>query len=102
MKFMLTFSWKPDTAKRNEGIARFQTTGGLPPKGATLVGRWTRADLSGGFVVLESDDITALTEFGLMWNDLMELSIVPVVEDVPLAEVFQRMKLGQQAVSTGR
>ena len=47
MKFMLTFTWKPDSKTRAEGFARFAATGGLPPKGATLLGRWTRADLSG-------------------------------------------------------
>lgn len=91
MKFLLTFSWGPDRQKRDEGIARFQKTGGQPPKGAKLLGRWTKLDMSGGFVLLESDDPKALTEFGLMWNDLMELVIVPVVEDADLADVFQRM-----------
>ena len=91
MKFMLTFSWSPDTASRAEGIARFQRTGGLPPKGATLVGRWTRADFSGGYDLIETDDAQALAEFALMWSDLMELEITPVLEDQPLAEVLQRI-----------
>ena len=89
MRFMLTFSLKPDT--RTEAIARFKKTGGLPPKGVKLVGRWTRADFSGGFDLLESDDPKALTEFALMWSDLMELSIFPVVEDSELAEVLERI-----------
>jgi hypothetical protein len=91
MKFMLTFNWKPDAKTRAEGIARFQKTGGQPPKGAKLLGRWTRADFSGGFDLLESDDSQALAEFALMWSDLMELTIVPVLEDGPLAEVLQRV-----------
>jgi Protein of unknown function (DUF3303) len=56
MKFMLTFSWKPDTKCRDEGIARFRKTGGQPPNGVTLLGRWTRADFNGGFDLLETDD----------------------------------------------
>ena len=40
--------------------------------------------------VLESDDAKALTEFSLMWSDLIQLTIVPVVEDAELAEVLQR------------
>ena len=88
---MLTFSWKPDTKTRDEGIARFRKTGGLPPKGAKLLGRWTRADFSGGFDLLETDDSQALAEFALMWSDLMELTIVPAVEDEKLAEVLQRI-----------
>lgn len=90
MKFMLTFNWKPDTQAREEGINRFLKTGGQPPKGAKLLGRWTRADFSGGFDLLESEDPQALAEFALMWSDLMELSITPVLEDDQMAGVLQR------------
>ena len=90
MKFLMTFSWKPDARTREEGIARFRRTGGQPPKGAELLGRWTRADLSGGVDLLESNDPKALAEFSLMWSDLMELTIVPVLEDRQLGEVLQR------------
>lgn len=91
MKFMLTFAWKPDPKTRDEGIARFRKTGGLPPTGAKLLGRWTRVDFSGGFDLIESDDPQALAEFALMWSDLMELTIVPVLEDEGLSEVLQRI-----------
>jgi hypothetical protein len=40
---------------------------------------------------LESDDAAALTEFSLQWSDLMELKLVPVIEDAELAGVLQRM-----------
>jgi hypothetical protein len=90
MKFVMTFSWNPDRAQRDEGIARFLKTGGQPPKGARLLGRWTRTDLSGGFDLLESDDPRALAEFALAWSDLMELTIVPVLEDEALSEVLKR------------
>jgi hypothetical protein len=90
MKFMLTFSWKPDIKAQEQGIARFLKTGGQTPKGAKLLGRWTRADFSGGYDLLEADDAQALAEFALMWSDLMTLTIVPVVEDQALAEVLQR------------
>ncbi|HYM60121.1 MAG TPA: DUF3303 family protein [Thermoanaerobaculia bacterium] len=91
MKFMLTFNWKPTTAERAEGIARFQKTGGLPPKGATLLGRWTRADFSAGYDLIESDDAQALAEFALLWSDLMHIEYHPVLEDQALAEVLQRI-----------
>ncbi len=90
MKFMLTFSLKPETKARDEAIGRFKATGGRSPKGAKLLGRWTAADFSGGFDLLESDDVGALTEFSLMWSDLMDLSIVPVLEDAALGEVLNR------------
>lgn len=91
MKLMLTFSWKPGTKTRDEAIARFRKTGGQPPKGVNLLGRWARADLSGGFDLLESDDPQALAEFALQWSDLMELTIVPVFEDESLSRVLQRV-----------
>ena len=91
MKFIVTFSWEPNKQVRAEGIARFLETGGQPPAGARLLGRWTRLDFSGGFVLVESDDPKAMTQFALDWSDLMELQIVPVLEDQELGEVLQRV-----------
>jgi hypothetical protein len=91
MKFMMTFHWAPDTQQRAEAIARFQRTGGLPPDGVRLVGRWTRADLGAGFDLLETDDMTKLTEFAYQWSDVMELDIVPVLDDAELGEVLTRV-----------
>ena len=92
MKFIATFTIKPETKSRDEAIARFKKTGGQPPNGVKLLGRWTAADFSGGFDLIESDDAKALTEFALQWSDLMELKIVPVVEDADLNEVLKRVK----------
>jgi hypothetical protein len=92
MKFMTTFTIKPETKGRDEATARFQATGGQPPKGLKLIGRWTAADFSGGFVLLEGEDPKALTEFALMWSDLMELKVVPVIEDADLGEVLARRR----------
>src|SRR5258708_36661208 len=84
------YSWQPDTEKQTEAIRRFKATGGVPPKGVTLIGRWTRADFMGGVDVLESDDPSALTQFSLMWSDVMKLEIVPALEDRELIDVFER------------
>ncbi|MEX3956937.1 uncharacterized protein DUF3303 [Trinickia symbiotica] len=91
MKFMLTFTWAPDTRSRAEAIERFEKTGGLPPEGVKLLGRWTRADLGGGFDLLETDDVKKLTEFAYSWNDLMHLEIAPVIEDAEFGEVLGRV-----------
>jgi uncharacterized protein DUF3303 len=89
MKFMLTFTFPSDKAKRDEAIQRFMKTGGQPPKGAKLLGRWTQADFSQGFDLLESDDAKPLTQFCLEWSDVLYLQITPVVEDKDLAEVLR-------------
>lgn len=88
MKFMVTFSWQPDAAKRAEGIARFKKLGATAPEGAKFIGRLTRADLSGGFVLLETEDPKSLGEFAYTWSDLMDLEIVPVLEDEGLSQIF--------------
>lgn len=88
MKFMVTFSWQPDAQKRAEGISRFKKLGAEAPGGAKFIGRLTRADLSGGFVLLETEDPKSLAEFAYTWSDLMNLEIVPVLEDEGLSQVF--------------
>lgn len=90
MKFIKTFSIKSAAGATNEAIARFKQTGARPPKGVTLLGRWIAADFSSGFELLESDDVKALTEFAMTWSDVMELKIVPVVEDADFGEVLAR------------
>ncbi|WP_234788238.1 DUF3303 domain-containing protein [Cupriavidus necator] len=56
-----------------------------------MLGRWTSADLGSGFDLLETDDAAKLTEFAYQWSDLMELEIMPVLEDAELAAVFGRV-----------
>jgi hypothetical protein len=89
MKFMLTFTMPVDKAKRDEAIQRFMKTGGQPPKGAKLLGRWMQADFSQGFDLLESDDAKPLTQFALEWSDVLYLQITPVVEDTDLIQVLR-------------
>jgi hypothetical protein len=91
MKYLCYFKWEADTKQQTEAIRRFKATGGQPPQGARLLGRWIRADFMGGIVLLESADAKALTEFALMWSDVMTLEIVPVVEDQELVEVLDRV-----------
>jgi hypothetical protein len=88
MKFIVTFSLRPD--HRDAAIARFRKTGGLPPQGARFLGRWTAADMSGGFVLIESEDASVLTAFALMWTDLIDLRVIPVIEDEPLTAVLAK------------
>jgi hypothetical protein len=90
MKFILTFTLPPET--QEAAIARFLATGGQPPPGVTLLGRWTRLDLCGGVVLLESGDPQALTAFAREWIDVVEMTLSPVLEDRELAEVLQRAR----------
>ena len=90
MKFICTFAMTPEMKGRDEAIARFKKTGGQPPKGAKLLGRWIAADFSGGTLLLEADEPKVLTEFSLAWSDITALRIVPVIEDAELVDVLKR------------
>jgi hypothetical protein len=60
----------------------------LPPEGGKVLGRWTRADFSGGFDLLETDD-AKLFEFAYTWGDLMELEIIRVLDDEVLSMALE-------------
>jgi hypothetical protein len=90
MKFILTFTIPSET--RDEALARFLETGGQPPAGVTLLGRWTQLDLGAGVVLLESEDPRALTAFAHGWSDVVELMLAPVLEDQELSAVLQRAR----------
>ncbi|RTL81221.1 MAG: DUF3303 domain-containing protein [Hyphomicrobiales bacterium] len=92
MKFIKTFSLRNLDGAADKALARFAQTRAEPPKGVTLLGRWYCADMSMGFELLESDDVTALNEFAARWLDVFEMSIVPVVEDAELVEVMGRLR----------
>jgi hypothetical protein len=97
MKFILSFTLPPET--RDEAITRFLETGGQPPPGVTLLGRWTRLDLSGGVALLESEDPKALTAFAQAWSDLLDLAIAPVLGDQELAAVLTRERHGSASAA---
>ena len=90
MKFIGRYWWEPESKAQEEALRRFRETGGQPPAGVRLLGRWTRADFMGGVVLLESDDAKALTEFSLRWSDVMNLELVPVLEDQELVEALEK------------
>lgn len=91
VKYILSFTLRQDT--RNTAIARFLKTGGLPPKGVAMHKRWTRLDMAGGFLLLESDDAAALAEFCRDWSDVCDLQLMPVMEDEITARVLKGTKM---------
>ena len=99
---MLTFDWNPNTETRAEAVERFRKTGALPPEGVKLLGRWTRADFSGGFDLLERGDAKKLFEFAYMWGTLMELEIIPVLDDQELKAALENATQVDSAVQTLR
>lgn len=79
MRFMYTYALRPGCVP--EAANRFLSPKAMPPEGITLLGRWHKADSSGGFVLIETADLAKLFEFSASWSDVLEIHVSPVVED---------------------
>jgi len=89
MKFMATYRYTPEV--RDSIIQRFKETQGAPPAGVTMLARWHPVSGSVGFVLAETTDAKALTEWILNWSDLMTSEVTPVLDDQEFTEVLQRL-----------
>ena len=78
MKYMVT--WKISPANYKAAVKRFLKTGAPAPKGMKTLGRWHTAGSTRGFHLVEGSD-AALAEVNAEWADLLDLQVVPVVED---------------------
>ena len=87
MRYMA--SW---TLPHGEGyratVERFMKTGGLPPTGVKMIGRWHGANGT-GFAIAESDDAIAIAEMIAEWSEFMDIQATPVLEDAEMAGVLQ-------------
>ena len=87
MKFMLTYAFTTDNWVA--GLKRF--TSGDPaeefPEGVTMIGRWHNGASRSGIAIIESASAEALMNFAVKWNDILDLTITPVVEDAEAGQV---------------
>jgi hypothetical protein len=79
MKFMSTWALLPGSVKT--AAEQFLSGGGLEGEGVTLLGRWHKADCTGGFTLYESSSAAALHLGAARWADLLSVTITPVLED---------------------
>jgi hypothetical protein len=89
MKFLATWSVRPGCLR--EAIDRFLAGQAQPLPGITPLGRWHKADFSGGFSLSETDNPSALYEFAAMWADVLEINSVLVIEDAEAAPVMAKV-----------
>ena len=78
MKYMITWTISPEHYKA--AVKRFLKTGAPAPKGMKTLGRWHTAGSTRGFHLVEGSE-AALAEINAEWADLLDLQVVPVVED---------------------
>jgi hypothetical protein len=89
---MQTWTLLPGSVKT--AAEQFLAGGGGEPEGVKLLGRWHNVDCSGGFSLYESNNAAALHLGAAKWADLLELSLVAVIEDAEagpnLVTVFKK------------
>jgi hypothetical protein len=86
MLYVVDWNFKPEY--RNAVIARFKQTGGLPPKGVKLLGRWHGIGNNKGVFVAESENPLAFTKWMLEWSDLASFDVYPALVDEEIAKVL--------------
>ena len=76
MLFLNIYTYKE--GKREEIIAQRMEKGRGEPEGTKVLGEWTSLDGSGGYMLFETDNHDYM--WTMMWNDLLDMVIVPVVD----------------------
>ena len=89
MKFLVT--WSLPQATYAAATGRFLATGGMPPAGVTMIGRWH--GMSGkGCAVVETTDPKALYTWLAEWSEYLPIETTPVLEDADAAAVMQSLR----------
>jgi Domain of unknown function (DUF3303) len=86
MLFMIGYQFQPGV--RNDAQARFKKTGGMPPAGVKMIGRWHSIGGLRGYLLAESNDAVALGKWTQEWSDLLTFAVVPVVNDTDVMKVL--------------
>jgi hypothetical protein len=89
MKFLV--SWSLPQATYRAALTRFLQSGGLPPTGVTLIGRWHGMS-GGGVAVVETTDPKALYAWCAEWMEFLPIQTTPVLEDADAGAVLATMK----------
>ena len=89
MQFVV--SWSLPQATYRTAVTRFLQTGGLPPAGVKMIGRWH--GMSGkGFAVVETTNPKALYAWVAEWSEFLPLETTPVLEDADAGAVLQSLQ----------
>ena len=58
--------------------------------GVKLIGRWHDLVAVGGWLICESDDISAAQSWALNWNGVLNMDVTPVVDDNEAKTMLKR------------
>ncbi|MCP1444758.1 hypothetical protein J3D54_003890 [Pseudomonas sp. GGS8] len=86
MLFIVRWSISPQ--QRNSAIERFLKTGGAPPAGVSMLGRWHAVGGSSGVGIAEASDPVAIQKWVLEWSDLMNMEVHAALTDEQVAPLL--------------
>jgi hypothetical protein len=86
MKFISKYTIRPE--HRNEAIKRFLETGGQPPDGVKMIGRWHDTSNRTGYSLVEADDAVAMGRWSHQWSDLLTIETSVVIDDGEFLKVL--------------
>jgi len=87
MLFHIKFKFSPEV--RNATYDQFLETGGLPPEGVKMIGRWHDMGALEGYLIAETDNVALIGKWLTEWNDKLVFETVPVIPDEEAAEVVR-------------
>jgi hypothetical protein len=82
--------WRIPPSSIDAAIKKFLETGGAPPKGVKMLGRWHGMN-GQGFAISESDDAKPMYEWYAQWANVMEITVTPCVEDAEAGPILASM-----------
>ncbi|MGE7955088.1 DUF3303 domain-containing protein [Pseudomonas sp. NPDC089530] len=86
MLFIVSWSISPE--HRNSAIERFLKTGGAPPAGVSMLGRWHTVGGMTGFGIAETNDLTLIQKWVLEWSDLLRMEVHAALTDEQAAPLL--------------
>ena len=89
MKYMVC--WTIRTEHYQAAAADFLASGAPAPEGLTMHGRWHVPGSRRGFALVEGDD-AAVVQHAADWGHLLEIEMLPVVDDETAATGIARSR----------
>ena len=87
MKYMTAWTIRPENMKAT--IKRFMEEN-PQVQGTKIISRMHVLGTGMGFTLWESDDPLAAAREGLLWSDLIDLKVYPVVDDATIAKALAK------------
>jgi hypothetical protein len=86
MLFVSEYKIAPE--HRDVAQERFKKTGGPPPQGVKVIGRWHSVVGGRGVTVYEANDAQLIAHWAQQWSDVISFEIYAAIDDAGFAKVI--------------